>query len=49
MNWIIPKEILAFSSPNDHGEGLSPQEFIPKFEKMGVNTVIRLNESMYNE
>jgi cell division cycle 14 len=23
MNWIIPNQILAFSSPNDKGEGLT--------------------------
>jgi len=49
MNWIIPGKILAFSSPNDKGDGLPAKDFVSKFKKLGINTVIRLNESMYNE
>ena len=50
MNWIIPGKILAFSSPNDRSsDGLSVKDFVPKFEKLGINTVIRLNECLYDE
>lgn len=49
MNWIVPNKILALSSPNDKGDGLTAEEFLPKFKKLGINTIIRLNESMYDE
>ena len=49
MNWIIPNQILALSSPADKGDGISATDFVPKFKKLEVNTVIRLNESLYNE
>ena len=50
MNWIIPKRILALSSPSDcKGDGLPPAHFIPKFKKMKVTAIIRLNEALYDE
>jgi len=49
MNWIIPGKILAFSSPNDKGDGLPAKDFVSKFKKLGINTIIRLNDSMYSE
>lgn len=45
MNWIVPRKILAFSSPSDNPkEGLPPAHFVEKFKKMRVGGVIRLNE-----
>jgi cell division cycle 14 len=33
MNWIIPKRILAFSSPTDkRKDGLPPSHFLDKFK-----------------
>lgn len=50
MNWIIPKKILAFSSPTtNRADGLPPQYFIEIFRKKNVTAVIRLNEMMYEE
>jgi cell division cycle 14 len=50
MNWIIPRKILALSSPSDSPkEGLPPHAFIEKFHKMRVTGVIRLNEPLYEE
>lgn len=50
MNWIIPRKILAFSSPNDNpAEGIPPREFIETFKIMGIKAIIRLNDSLYSE
>lgn len=50
MNWIIPKKILALSSPSDVSkDGLPPESFIERFKKYKVKGIIRLNEKMYNE
>ena len=50
MNWIIPKKILALSSPTGkRGEGLPPEHFIEQFQKMRIKAIIRLNESLYDE
>lgn len=49
MNWIIPNKIIAFSSPTDKPkDGLPAEYFVPKFKKMGVTGVIRLNEPLYD-
>lgn len=49
MNWIVPRKILAFSSPNEiRSKGLPPEHFIPAFIKMGIKAVIRLNEPLYD-
>jgi cell division cycle 14 len=49
MNWIIPNKILAFSSPTDAAkDGLPAEFFLPKFKKMGITGVIRLNEPLYD-
>jgi len=45
MNWIIPKKILALSSPTEvKEEGLPPKHFIKKFKELNIKAVIRLNE-----
>lgn len=50
MNWIIPRKILALSSPTDkRGDGLPPSNFVKTFLKMKVKAVIRLNEPLYDE
>jgi len=50
MNWIIPKKILAFSSPNDNKrEGIPPAQFLETFKIMGIKSIIRLNETLYDE
>jgi hypothetical protein len=49
MNWVIPNQILALSSPTDTGDGITAKDFVPKFKKLEISTVIRLNESLYNE
>ena len=50
MNWIIPKKIMALSSPTDQdSDGLPPEHFIDKFSEMGIKSIIRLNESLYDE
>ena len=54
INWIIPKKILAFSSPNASNkdpEGyytMTPEDYVPIFKKMGVNAVVRLNNEQYD-
>ena len=50
MNWIIPRRILAFSSPTENEEErLPPEAFIEKFKDLNITAVIRLNESLYDE
>jgi cell division cycle 14 len=45
MNWIIPRKILALSSPTEKSkDGLPPEHFVDKFKKLRVNAIIRLNE-----
>ena len=50
MNWIVPKKILAMSSPTEiRGDGLPPQNFIESFKKMRIMAIVRLNEILYDE
>mmetsp|Transcript_10111 Transcript_10111/g.10070 ORF Transcript_10111/g.10070 Transcript_10111/m.10070 type:complete len:212 (+) Transcript_10111:424-1059(+) len=50
MNWIVPKKILALSSPTDkQGDGLAPHFFLPKFKKMKIKAIVRLNERLYDQ
>ena len=50
MNWIIPGKILALSSPTEkRKDGLPAQFFVDKFKSLGVRTIIRLNEQLYDE
>jgi hypothetical protein len=45
MNWIIPKKILALSSPTEkRKDGLPASFFVDRFKKLGVRSVVRLNE-----
>ena len=50
MNWIIPRNIMAFSSPTMKlGDGLPPEFFIDIFRKKKVTAVVRLNEQLYDD
>jgi len=45
LNWIIPKKLLAFASP----DSITPPSFyIPYFKANGVTTIIRLNSEFYS-
>eukprot|EP00002_Diphylleia_rotans_P028547 TRINITY_DN5770_c0_g1_i10.p1 TRINITY_DN5770_c0_g1~~TRINITY_DN5770_c0_g1_i10.p1 ORF type:complete len:462 (-),score=68.57 TRINITY_DN5770_c0_g1_i10:180-1565(-) len=52
MNWIIPNKFLAFSGPQalplKSGFRTHPPEFyVPTFKKLGVVSVVRLNNKCY--
>lgn len=47
MSWIIPKKIMAMSSPST--TDLRPRFFLPYFKYNRVSTIIRLNEPMYKD
>ena len=49
MNWILPGQILAMSSPSSYNidGALKPNEYLKFFRKHNVTTVVRLNERMY--
>jgi hypothetical protein len=56
MNWIIPGVLGAFSTPIDVkyslkglSEGLNPEKIAEKMQKIGIKSIIRLNERMYDE
>lgn len=50
MNWIMPRKIMALSSPSDNAkEGLPPKQFLEKFKTMRVGGIIRLNELLYED
>ena len=53
MNWVIPKRILAFSSPVSAFltklDGVKPANFIHQFKTFGIQHIIRLNDSLYDE
>lgn len=50
MNWIIPGQILALSSPTvKKNDGLPPSAFFENFKKMKVSAIVRLNEPLYSE
>jgi cell division cycle 14 len=50
LNWIIPNKVLAFVCPSNelvlHGP-ITPERYIPIFKKLGVKTIIRLNNKTY--
>ena len=49
MNWIVPGKIMAFSSPTaKKNDGLPPEVFLEKFDKMNIKGIIRLNEPLYD-
>lgn len=53
MNWIVPKKLLAFSSPHARTKIVSgypmhpPEAYLPYFKRNSVTTVIRLNNKLY--
>jgi len=53
MNWIVPGRFLAFSGPSktqrdpDGWRTFTPEDYAPIFKKMGVTTVVRLNQKVY--
>lgn len=55
MNWLIPNKLLAFASPYDKNELMegwyvsTPTDLVPKFQKMGIEHVVRLCKNFYNE
>jgi cell division cycle 14 len=54
MNWIIPGKFMAFSSPSSNpydAEGYrtyTPEDYVPLFQKFGIDLVIRLNKPTYD-
>lgn len=54
FNWIIPGKFLAFSSPSPNSsdsEGWrtwTPDDYSPVFKRLGVATVVRLNNKTYD-
>jgi cell division cycle 14 len=54
FNWIIPGKFLAFSSPSPTSsdkEGWrtwTPEDYVPVFRRLGITTVIRLNNKTYD-
>lgn len=54
MNWIVPGRFLAFSGPSktqrdaDGWRTFTPEDYAPIFKKMKVETVVRLNQKVYD-
>lgn len=50
INWVVPKSLIAMSSPALHNaEGLPPSFFVPYFRAHNVTSVVRFNEKLYND
>jgi len=55
LNWIIPGKFVAFSGPSgqardpDGYRRFTPEDYVPIFKKLGVTTVIRLNNKQYDK
>ncbi|KAM8838129.1 dual specificity protein phosphatase CDC14AB-like isoform 2-T2 [Synchiropus picturatus] len=53
MNWIIPRKVLAFSSPHsrnkvENGYPLhAPETYFPYFRHHNITAVVRLNRKLY--
>ena len=53
MHWIIPRQFLAFSGPQNRstaglsGFGLTPEDYLNYFGRHGVRAVVRLNAKAY--
>lgn len=47
-NWIVPGKIIAFSSPVDNVAERLPKKVIVPFRERGVQTVVRLNDKLYD-
>jgi len=54
LNWIIPGKFVAFSGPSNQNKDpdgyrrFTPEDYVPIFKKLGVTTVIRLNNKQYD-
>lgn len=54
LNWIMPGKFLAFAGPSkkeydeDGYRTFTPEDYAPIFKKIGVTTVIRLNNKVYD-
>lgn len=54
MNWIVPKKLLAFSTPHVNSRVVngyqlhSPEAYLPYFRRNNVTAVVRLNNKLYN-
>lgn len=54
MNWIIIDRLLAFSGPHEFPEvidgvrTLTPEDYLPIFQRLGIGVVIRLNKPAYD-
>ena len=50
LNWIIPGRVLAFVCPSHdlvlHG-AITPERYVQVFKKLGVKSIIRLNNKTY--
>eukprot|EP00760_Papus_ankaliazontas_P008165 PhM_4_TR13680/c0_g1_i1/m.75396/K06639/CDC14; cell division cycle 14 len=48
FNWIIPNRILAFSGPGSPHTCYTSEQYCKLFRRLGVNTIIRLNNKTYD-
>jgi cell division cycle 14 len=55
LNWIIPGKFAAFSGPlaksrdQDGNRNFTPNDYIPIFKNLNIDSVIRLNNKVYDE
>lgn len=53
LNWIVPRKILAFSSPienpKEDDRSLRPEAYLSLFRDWNVQLVIRLNKPLYDK
>jgi len=56
LSWIVKDKIIAFAGPHFQRKvtqegcySLSPQDYIPYFQKKNIGLVVRLNKRMYDE
>jgi cell division cycle 14 len=56
LNWIVDGKFLAFAGPHASRElspegyyTLTPDDYIPYFQKKNVTSVVRLNKKYYDE
>eukprot|EP00591_Stephanopyxis_turris_P001191 CAMPEP_0195525056 /NCGR_PEP_ID=MMETSP0794_2-20130614/25248_1 /TAXON_ID=515487 /ORGANISM="Stephanopyxis turris, Strain CCMP 815" /LENGTH=511 /DNA_ID=CAMNT_0040655409 /DNA_START=58 /DNA_END=1593 /DNA_ORIENTATION=+ len=56
LNWIIDGQFLAFAGPHDRREvsregyvTLTPDDYIPYFQRENIGLVVRLNRKCYDE
>ena len=53
LNWIVPGRFFAFAGPSktnrdpDGWRTFTPEDYAPIFKKIGVTTVVRLNNKVY--